>query len=286
MMVFFMSGDRSKTESVLGIKLVKKLAESGKRIFDIALARKFGADLGISAKYMPECLYYLRQMGWILPIKRGLYSLSTIFLSGKKISEYEVAMFLASPAVISHSSAMYIHKLIAFVPDSIFVSVGNKVSLPRVGGSNNAVSVINGTAYRFVQVPKQEYFGIQQMWLDGVQIFVTNIEKTLIDALLKPKYCGGIAGVIAAFEKSSSELNLEKIISYAQKCDVAISKRLGWHLERNGVAESILEPLISRVSNGFVKLDTTNKNFGVYNKKWMINENLSRLCTHEIINMI
>ena len=270
-----MSGDRRNTESLLGIKLVKKLAEAGRRIFAISIARKFGADLGISSKYMPECLYYLRQMGWIFPIKRGLYSLSPIFLSGKKIHEYEIAMFLASPAVISHASAMHVHKLISSPSESIFVSVTNKSSLPRVGGSSNAVSVINGFTYHFIQVAQQEYFGIQQIWLDGVQIFVTNLEKTLIDALIKPKYCGGIAGVLAIFGKASSELNLEKLIVYAEKCDVAISKRLGWHLERNGFAEADLAPLLSRSANGFVKLDQTNENSGEYNKKWMINENLS-----------
>ncbi len=270
-----MSGDRRNTESLLGIKLVKKLAESGRRIFDIAMARKVGMELGISSTYMPECLYYLRQMGWILPIKRGLYSLSPIFLSGKKIHEYEIAMFLASPAVISHASAMHVHKLISLPPDCIFVSVTNKVSLPRVGGSSNAVSVINGFRYHFIQVAQQEYFGIQQIWLDGVQIFVTNLEKTLIDALIKPKYCGDVTGVVAAFKTASSELNLEKLINYAEKCDVAISKRLGWHLERNGFTEADLAPLLSRQANGFVKLDPTNENFGAYNKKWMINENLA-----------
>jgi predicted transcriptional regulator of viral defense system len=269
-----MSSDRRNTESLLGIKLVKRLAESGKRIFDIATARKYGVDFGITSSYMPECLYYLRQMGWIFPIKRGLYSLSPIFLSGKNIHEYEIAMFLASPAVISHASAMYVHKLVTSSPDRIFVSVRNKVSLPRMGGSNNALSIINETKYHFIQVAPQEYFGIQQIWLDGVQIFVTNLEKTLVDALIRPRYCGGVAGVSAAFEEASSKLNVEKLINYAEKCDVAVSKRLGWYLEKNGFAEANLAPLLSRTTSSFIRLDPTNNTLGSYNKKWMVNENL------------
>jgi predicted transcriptional regulator of viral defense system len=269
-----MRSDYRSRKSLVGVKLIEKILHLGNRIFNINKAKELGQELGINPNYMAECLFYLRQMKYIIPIKKGLYGLSNNFLLERPLHEYEIAMAVTSPAVISHSSAMHFHGLIQERPNKVFVSVPTTSSLPRIGNKGNSISIINDVTYQFIQLHPNQYFGIQQAWLDGTCVYVTNIERTLIDGLIRAKYCQGVAEVIRAFRIISEKINLDKIIQYANKCDVAIAKRLGWVLEKEGISDDKLQPLLERPITGFVKFDPTRTSNSIYNKKWMIIENI------------
>jgi predicted transcriptional regulator of viral defense system len=64
-------------------------------------------------------------------------------------------------------------------------------------------------------------------------------------------------------------------VDYALRLDAATAKRLGWVLERQGVAPSELQPLWDLAVKGYRKLDPTGPKSGPYDARWMIQENLS-----------
>jgi predicted transcriptional regulator of viral defense system len=262
----------------LGVELVRLLASEGDRVFSTARARELAPRVGLKNEYLWEALYHLRRNGWIVPLRRGLYALSPTVPGVTPAHEFEVAMALLEPAAISHWSALHHHGLTEQVPRKVFVLTTTEAPVPRVRGARASEArdgyAAGGTRFGFIQVKPERFFGTEKVWIGEARVTVTDPERTLLDGLSRPQYCGDFTEVLHAFGVHSSALDLERIVEYALKLDAATAKRLGWVLEREGVASSELERLAALPIRGYRKLDPTGPRRGPRNRHWMIQENL------------
>lgn len=260
-----------------GVDLVRLLAAEGHRIFSIDTAQTLSARVGIRSAYLKEALYHLRQNGWIISLRRGLYAISSPEPGILPTHEFEIAMALVEPAAISHWSAMHHHGLTEQAPRQVFIST-TRTSVPRVRGEKGIVQAhgypVAGTIYRFTQLKPEYFFGNQQVWVGEARITITDPERTLIDGLREPKYCGDFAEVLHAFDVRRPQLDMSRIVDYALKLGGAMAKRLGWVLERQDVPLAELRPLEEVSVTSYNRLDSSGPKQGPYNARWMIQENL------------
>lgn len=264
--------------SVAGIELVRLLAYEGDRIFTTDRARELAPRAGLRDPYVCESLYHLRRNDWIVPLRRGLYALSSPVPGVAAVHEFEVAMALVHPAAISHWSALNYHELTEQIPRQVFVLTNTDASVPRkrtpVGANGRDGYTVNGTVYQFVQVRPERYFGTERIWMGDARVSITNMERTLLDGLAMPQHCGGFGEVIYAFGEAISRLDFERLVEYAQRLGPAISKRVGWVLEQQGYEVPQLDELAALPIKGYRKLDPTGPGKGPYNSRWMLQENL------------
>jgi predicted transcriptional regulator of viral defense system len=261
-----------------GVELVRKLASEGDRVFTSARARELAPDVGLSEGYLRQALHHLAKSGWVIRLRKGLYALSSTVPGVTPAHEFEIAMALVDPAAISHWSALHHHGLTEQTPRKVFVLTTTEASVPRARGAkakgaSGGISV-GGMSYQFVQVRPERFFGLQKMWVGEARVTITDPERTLLDGLTMPQYCGDFAEVLHAFEVRGTDLDLERITEYALKLDAATAKRLGWVLEHQGVDLSNLERLAALPIKGYRKLDPTGPRKGPTNARWMIQENL------------
>ena len=160
--------------SMAGIELVRLLAYEGDRIFTTDRARELAPRAGLSDDYLLESLHHLRRNDWIVPLRRGLYALSSSVPGVADVLEFEVAMALVKPAAISHWSALNYHGLTEQVPRHVFVLTTTDVSVPRKQTSDSAGGrggyPVNGTVYRFIQVQPTRYFGTERIWVGAARV--------------------------------------------------------------------------------------------------------------------
>lgn len=267
---------KRKVHSTLGIELVRRLSNEGVSIFTIPQIQDTATSIGLSYNYLCQALHYLTLTGWVIRLKQGLYSLSSSAIGVSPLHEFEIAMALVNPAAISHWSALNYHGLTEQTPRTIFVLTSAK-SVPRTRKKaieKSSGYVVSNIAYQFVQIKPEYYFGIEEVWINESRIKITDIERTLLDCLMSPQYCGGFSEVFYIFENNLATINLEKIIKYALKLDTTTIKRLGYILETLGTNKELLQPLQLVPIKGFRLLDPTNARQGKYNKNWMIQVNL------------
>lgn len=261
----------------VGTELVRRLAEAGQRIFTAEEARRVAPSVGLSPGYFRQALHHLARSGWVVRLRKGLYSVSASVPGTSPLHEFEVAMALVEPAAISHWSALSYHILTEQAPRRVFVLTTAR-SVPRVRGARAERSdegyPVGETIYQFVQVKPERFFGIEDVWVNESRIKITDPERTLLDGLMAPQYCGDFAEVLHAFEVRVPKLDLERIINYARKLDAATVKRLGWILERQGVESTRLEPLREVPVKGYRVLDPTGPRRGPCHARWMIQVNL------------
>ena len=273
-----MATSAKRKQSLVGIELVRLLAYEGDRIFTTDRARELAPRVGLKDTYVAESLYHLRRNNWIVSLRRGLYALSPTVPGVAAAHEFEIAMALVDPAMISHWSALHHHGLTEQVPRDVFVLTTKGTWIPRSRDGKKRQSsgsyAVGDTTYRFVQVKRDRFFGAAKVWVGDARVSITDLERTLLDGLSMPQYCGDFAEVLHAFQVAIDRLSSERITEYATRLGVTTAKRLGWVLEAQGVGKSKLRTLASLPINGYRKLDPTGPRKGPCNSRWMVQENL------------
>jgi len=263
--------------TAVGTELVRRLAEAGERIFSSERARELAPSVGLSPGYLRQALHHLARSGWIIRLRKGLYSLSSSVPGAPPLHEFEIAMALVQPAAISHWSALSYHGLTEQMPRRVFVLTTAR-SVPRLRGAKssrpNEGYLVGGTIYQFVQVKPERFFGTEEVWVNEARIKITDPERTLIDGLTAPQYFGDFSEVLNAFKARGAKLEVERIVQYALKLDAATVKRLGWVLQQQEVESGRLEPLRQVPIKGYRVLDPTGPRRGPCDPRWMVQVNL------------
>lgn len=264
--------------SVAGVELVRKLAAEGDRIFTLDRARDLAPGVRLSEGYLCQALHHLTRSGWVVRLRKGLYAVSSAVPGMSPAHEFEVAMSLVDPAAISHWSALHYHGLTEQVPRRVFVLTTTEASVPRARGAKVKKAAngypIGETSYRFIQVQPERFFGTEKVWVGEARVTITDPERTLLDGLSMPQYCGDFAEVLHAFQVRGADLDVDRIIEYGLKLDTATAKRLGWVLESQGIEPTKLERLAVLPIKGYRTLDSTGPRKGPCNRRWMVQENL------------
>jgi len=153
---------------------------------------------------------------------------------------------------IAFSSAMYIHGL-TDQPGARTMVVTDRQRQPSIKN-------IKGTEFHFIYHTYGKFFGYRETWITTQeQAIVSDLEKTIVDAVSKPQLCGGIAGVGKAIHHSKERTDLQKLFYYlARNGSHAAKKRylflsdilkLEWTsehermLDESGASISLLNPI-------------------------------------------
>lgn len=100
---------------------------------------------------------------------------------------------------------------------------------------------------------------------------VTSIERTLIDAAVRPTYCGGVAEVAKAFELARGKFSVSALGAMLSKIGFTCPyhQAIGFYLERVGYRDSVVH-IIRRFP---MKLDfylTHNMADSRYESAWLL----------------
>lgn len=241
-------------------QLINELARKGQTFTfeDAARISRLGSQS------LKVTLSRMEKEGWIERIEKGKYIL--IPLGAKKgeytINEFIIGSQLVKPAVIAYWSALNYHGFTEQIPNIVFIQTTSRKKEQELE--------IFGVRYRIVRITEKKIFGFEKVWIDDVAVLITNPEKTVVDCLDKPRYCGGIAETAKALH---GDLDMEKLRKYAIDIgNSAVIKRLGLLCDKIGIKLDVEPGLIS---GNYSLLDPSMHGNGILNRKWKIRENVS-----------
>jgi predicted transcriptional regulator of viral defense system len=259
----------SKTVGTQAARVIAALHDSGQTVFRLADVQGItGLSIGSTASFVRK----LVDRGLATRIKAGLYVLvpselgsETIYLGDPYVLAREIIH--SWDYYVSHGSAMDIHRMTTQPRLAVIVST------PAV----RRPLWVHGMEYRFVRWHPDQGFGIESLWVtkqDAVR--VSNMERTIIDGLEKPRYCGGVAEVAVGLWRRRANVDLTRLSAYAVELGVAaVCKRLGYVLELLELGTpAVIEPLRERSTGVHVLLDPLLPTEGSYNGRWRVRLNL------------
>jgi len=241
------------------IELLDKLAKKGD-IFSIKEAKEIAK---IDINTLRVILSRLENKGWIERIERGKYLIIPIgFIKGSyTIHEFEIGTSLVKPSCISYWSALHSFGLTDQIPKTVFIQTTSRKKKQNMN--------IFGIDYKIIRIKETKYFGVISKWFNSNQIKITGEEKTIIDCLDKPQYCGGIIEVVNAI--SNNGLDIDKLAEYAIKLgNSGVIRRLGYICDLYSINISL--PDIK--TRNYLKLDPTMSFREKKNSKWKLSVNV------------
>jgi len=248
--------------------LLRAISSEMGAIFTVKDAFRY---LKLSRQSVHDRLSALAKGGWIVRLKRGVYFISP-FEAGEEggVTEHEfvIASHLVQPSAVGLWSALNHHGLTEQIPDAVYIVTTRKVS--------SAIKKIGASKYHIITVPKNRFFGTQEVWFGANKASITDLEKTIVDAFLHPQYCGGMTEAVKSFKNAMGDLDLAKLTSYAKKT------KKGVVFKRMGILMDILKPdfeqrpiWLKAVSKGISLFDPQGQAKGSIISKWNIRLNFN-----------
>lgn len=194
-------------------------------------------------------LYRFVKNGLATRISKGKYSVQE--------DPITFASLIYSPSYIALWSALTFHGLTEQIPKDIFVvTIKNRKSISY-----------NGIKIHFFRL--KHMWGFEKINYKGFSIFVSDIEKTIIDCLLTESV--PIPIIYDAIE--NAKIDIDRLVAYLNKIrNKALAKRIGFLMEMAG--NDISEKLKGYIDNNYTALEPSNKGKGKKNKKWRVIENI------------
>lgn len=249
-------------------ELIATVGRSGRRVFSISEASEL---MGISNIHVSKLVHRLVQKKKLQRIEKAKYLL--IPPEAWKAGEYTeegiiVASQLISPYYLSYWTALSFYGWTEQPSRTIFVATSKiKKSVE-----------LQGMKIRFVKLNPKRFFGFEEHWVGNQKIVVADKEKTIIDCLDQPRYCGEIVEVVKGLWNGRKDLDQNKLLEYALKMNNgAVIKRLGYLLDLLEISKPrIRKKLLKNKTANLAVLDPGHKqSTGEHNKEWNLTINLN-----------
>jgi len=169
---------------------------------------------------------------------------------------------------ISHASAMDIHRMTT-QPQLVVQVSSPKLKRPRT---------IFGTDFHFIHCKLAHFFGFGEQWVTKQdKVLVSDLERTVLDGLKAPRYCGGITETAKGLAMRRSDLDTHKLVDYALRLNVtAVTQRLGYLMEVLDIGTSKdREHLRRHLTAAYASLDPLLPPEGKYLARWRLRLNVS-----------
>jgi predicted transcriptional regulator of viral defense system len=252
------------------IALIKAIGEEGLRVFLTSDVVSLAGKIGIGPENIPKLIHKLIKKGLLRKLFRGTYALPNSLLAGPPLHEYEMIASIARPSALCCWSAMFFHGLTDQILRVIHILVPNGETTKNTSKYEYKIET---TRFIVIRVQPHCFFGIEKKFIGESAFFVTDYERTLIDGLVRPQYCGGFFEVLHAYEVGAEKINLEKIVDYAKKYGKGTVKRLGWVFSELGIFKEAQEILKSIPCSSSYLIDVSGANSGEWIKEWNLRKN-------------
>jgi predicted transcriptional regulator of viral defense system len=130
---------------------------------------------------------------------------------------------------------------------------------------------------RFHVLPKASFgYGITTTTIEGVDVHVSDVERTLLDAFDHPRLFGGIERALELARAHLSRVDRSKLLTYAVKGSrPSTCQRIGVLLEREGLSPRALSSLRARArqTKSRLSMKPNTPRTGRLNRVWNVVEN-------------
>ena len=260
----------SKTVGRQMAGLLATLYDRSQSTFTLADAHEI---TGLSSELASSLLHKAVRRGLLSRLKPGVFVVVPPELGST--SEYAGDPYLtakslagSAPCFISHASAMEMHRMVTQPQLVVFASSPKRLRSQTV----------YGTEFRFVFIKPEHYFGTMKHWVTKQEsVDISDLERTIIDGLRQPEYCGGVTEVAKGLWMRHQDMQSAKLVDYALRLGTgAVLRRLGYLLELYAIApENDLARLRNVLSETYARLDPMLPGEGTHLRRWRLQLNIT-----------
>lgn len=201
----------------------------------------------------------LAKAGWLVRIRRGLYSIVTD-LSARatgSLSNLVISNALNSRSYISFANALNWNGMFDQLTKTVDAIT---TARPRSYRFQN-------TEFRFLKVEEKLFFGFSGQRVDGKIVNIGEIEKVILDYLFLRRNAATLSLIVEKLREYQNKFDFTKMIEYAKAYNITVQRNLGFLLDSIGVFCDPLYEIARSNRKGFSKMHPGAKTF---NAKWRL----------------
>lgn len=218
----------------------------------------------VYARYLAHTLH---KKGWLEPLGGGQYQLIGAARGPKGVPEMNpyvvVASLFPKPYFLAYSWACTHHGLLTQVAFVTHVAVL----------CSKAPMEFKNIRFEFIKLARKRFFGYEEAAVMGERVVISDLERSVLDALDRPELVGGIEAAAQVLFHAGRKLDAGKLLDYLRRFDdSALARRFGYLCEALRVA---LPEQLAAYLSGQVKKDAAYlgepKRWGTQgerNKRW------------------
>lgn len=267
-----------KTIGKVSADLIRNLYDRNRVIFTIADVESI---LNTSREAISKLLFDLQKRKIIFRLKRGKYILIPQELGTAE--EFIGNVYVAAKEIVNSPdyyigfySAMKYWGMVTQPVLKTYIATPKRQFPPE-----NMKDII-----AFVFINRKNIYGIKEEWVTKTQkVRISGIEKTIVDALTHPEYCGGITEAAKSIWIVKDKINFSRLTEYVRKNGKSsVAKRLGYILETVGVGGNIMVNLRQFISRRYDFLEPAGEKRSVDKNSWRLIDNIGRKQILKIIS--
>ena len=216
----------------MGTRLLLALEEKGRETFTTDDAKEM---LGTGDPSVWQTLNRLASKGRIKKIRRSVYHLipARAGLDGHwDPNLWEVTSQLADRYYLAFWSALYYWDMTEQIIISCYIATTEQKGRKEI--------VYMKRPYEFISLSEKKFFGFENVKVGGITFNVSSREKTIVDCLMHPEFCGGIPVATQAMGETDGDIDWDVVLEMAERTGVnVVLKRLGFLLDLMGMGGSI-----------------------------------------------
>lgn len=203
-------------------------------------------------------------------------------------SAFSLALNLKKDSYFTHFTSLFWHNLTDQIPKTIYVNYEqSEKKLSNAGLSQDRIDRAFSNRPRISS--NIAVFGDYKICLlngkftnrtgvteiatpEGDKTILTDIERTLIDIVVRPSYSGGIYQVLNAYKKAAGKVSINKLSAMLKKLNYIYPyhQAIGFYLERAGVYRETQIRLLKKFDFKFDFYITHQMKEAEYSKEWRL----------------
>ncbi len=225
-------------------------------------------------------------------LKEIIFEFSTTAIAryvwNRKVSILPAVLSLKPESYFTHYTAMYIHDLTEQMPTAIYLNLEQSKKINQAGGlqqenidkafshppriSQN-VSYYEDYSIYMLNGKHTGRLGVVEYYdAENEKLYVTDIERTLIDAAVRPNYSGGISEVLKAYGRAAQKVSVNKLSAFLGKIDYIYPYHqvIGFYLEKSGRYKESQIKLLEKFEIKHAFYLTHQMKETEYSKRWRL----------------
>ena len=226
----------------------------------------------------------------------GVYRITVPYASVLSSPDEAIIQEANPIAVFSHFTAAAYHDLTFEIPNEFHLTHfrNSSTRLPLGTAAEDWTDVpeprqrtpdsIRGIQIHWHKSKAEWDFGHTVGYSQGYPIYITDPERTLLDALRFPGRCGGVTEVLRIWKRALPSLAIDVLMDYVRRFDqTLLRQRVGFILERLEVTHPILQEWASRSVRGSSAKLFANLDFSpTFSERWNLSINVSDAVLSEL----
>ncbi len=177
---------------------------------------------------------------------RGIYLVVSPYSASLALPDEQIIQEANPTCFFSYLTALALHGLTDIVPNRMYASVADAPTA-RLPIGTTADDWLDLSLPHGQQPPEAHNVavlwdrqrhdrGVEVASRDGASIYVTNVERTVIDVLRSPRKAHGITAVLKAWRAAADRWDLNRLVAYGALEGPVMRQRIGYLVERLGQA--------------------------------------------------